>query len=129
MEILIVDNAPIISSRLKAMISDANSTAIIYKAKSYKEAIEFFNESNPDVVVLDIGLPANMSVNLLKEIKAAKSKTAVIVLSIHIDTHTRLKYTSAGADFFLDKYHQFEQITGIINSIANDKIKAEYFNT
>lgn len=121
MEILIVDNAPTINARLKTIISEANNTAIIYQATSYKEAIKLFTESKPHVVVLDIGLPANMSVNLLKEIKAAKGKTAVIVLSIHIDTLTRLKYTSAGADFFLDKYHEFEKITGIINSIATDK--------
>jgi DNA-binding NarL/FixJ family response regulator len=122
MEILIVDNSQIINARLKAMISEANSKAIIHQAESYTEAIKLLlTESKPDVVVLDIGLPENMSADLLTLIKILKEETAVIVLSINIDRLTRQKYFAAGADFFLDKYHEFEKIAGIINTIANNK--------
>jgi chemotaxis response regulator CheB len=65
MEILIVDNTATINERLKMMISEANSTAIIYQAKSYKEAIQLFTQKKPAVVVLDSMLPGNRSVSLL----------------------------------------------------------------
>ena len=121
MEILIVDNSQMISARLETMISVAISTAIIYQATSYKEAIKFFAEKKIGVLVLDTGLPLNGSVNLLQEIKAKNIQTAVIILSIRIDTLTRQKFAAAGADFFFDKYHEFEKITGVINSIAIDR--------
>ena len=121
MKILIVDNSQIINERLKAMISEAYSPAIIYQATSYDEAIKLLlTESKPDVVVLDVGLPANMAADLLTVIKALKNKTVVIVLSMSIDRLTWQKYTTAGADFFLDKYHEFGKVAGIINKISND---------
>ena len=119
MKILIVDSTAIINERLKTMISEANSALIIYQAKSYKEAMQLFTQKKPTVVVLDSGLPGNRSAGLLKEIKKVNEKTVVIILSLQINTLTAHKY--ATANFFLDKYHQFEKVAVVINSIITDE--------
>lgn len=121
MEILIVDSSAQIIERLAEILSEVKNIKTIHRAVSYAQASAFFSAGMPDVVLLDIGLPDNKSVDLIKEIKAANAKTGVIVLSIHIDTLTKEKYTSAGADFFYDKYHEFEKIAGAIDMIAADK--------
>ncbi len=122
MKILIVDSSLIINSRLKALILEAHNQVIIYQAKSYKEAIQLYTEKTPDVVILDIELPGNKSVHLLKEIKTANEKSVVIILYMEINALTKFQYTIAGADFFLDKYHEFEKIPEHINAIeANIK--------
>ena len=121
MVILIVDSSAQIIERLAEIISESKNIKTIHRAVSYAQASALFNTCKPDVVLLDAGLPGNRSVDLLKEIKATNAKTVVIVLSIHIDVLTKQKFTSAGADFFFDKYHEFEQITGAINMIAANK--------
>ena len=117
MEILIVDSSFIINSRLKTLISEANNQVIIYQAKSYMEAIQFYTEKKPDVVILDSMLPGNKSVHLLKEIKTANEKSVVIILFMQVNKLERFKDSFAGADFFLDKYHEFEKIPEHINAI------------
>ncbi|MDP1843870.1 MAG: response regulator [Sediminibacterium sp.] len=123
MEILIVDSTFIINNRLKLLISEANEQLIIYQAKSYKEAIQLYSEKKPAVVLLDIELPSNKSFHLLKEIKTANQKSIVIILSMEINTLSRYKYLIAGADFFLDKYHEFEKITELIQKISANYLK------
>lgn len=121
MEILIVDSSIQIIERLGELISEEENIKTIYRAVSYKAASELFNETKPDVVLLDIGLPQNKSVDLLKEIKAANNKTVVIVLSIHVDEGTKQKYKSLGIDFFFDKYNDFEKIPAVINNVSKSK--------
>lgn len=126
MEILIVDSSLQIIKRLEELLSEAKNIKTIHRVVSYAQASAFFNTGIPDVVLLDTGLPGNKSVDLLKEIKAANTKTAVIVLSIHIDELTMKKHISAGADYFLDKYHEFEKIPVIIKNIADNKKGPDY---
>ncbi len=118
MEILIVDSSAQIIERLAELLSEVKIIKTIHRAVSYTQASALFNKIKPAVVLLDADLPANKSVDLLKEIKAANTETAVIVLSIHIDVLTKQKFTSAAADFFFDKYHEFEIIAYTINKIA-----------
>ncbi len=116
MKTLIVDSSFIINNRLKSFISEENNQVIIYQAKSYKEAIQFYTEKKPALVVLDSGLPGSGSVNLLEEIKGVDEKTVVIVLSLHSDSLTRQKFIAA--NFFLDKYYEYEKITDIIKNLS-----------
>ncbi len=121
MEILIVDSSAQIIERLAEIISEVKNIKTIHRAVSYVQAAALLSTAKPDVVVMDTGLPGNKSVDLLKEMKAAIPEMAVIVLSIHIDELTKQKFTSAGADFFFDKYHEFEKVTGTVNTIAANR--------
>lgn len=120
MKTLIVDSSIIINSRLKTFISEENNQVIIYQAKSFVEAIQFYTQKKPKLVVLDSGLPGSGSVNLLEEIKRVDEKTVVIVLSLQSGIYTKQKFTAA--NFFLDKYYEYEKIAEHINAIeANIK--------
>ena len=67
--------------------------------------------------MLDIDLPQNESFKLLKLIKQAAIFTPVIILSAHTDGYVLRQCKLMGADYYFDKYHEFEKIAGIINSI------------
>jgi len=121
MKVLIVDSSIQIVERLKEMVSEAERLVAIHKAVSYKEATDVFLETKPDVVVLDLGLPANRSFDLIWEMKNASPAATIIILSIHTDIPTQEQCHSLGADFFFDKYNDFEKITGLINTIATNK--------
>ena len=69
---------------------------------------------------MDSALPGNKSVHLLKEIKTVNKKSVVIILSMQVNTLTRFKFSVAGADFFLDKYNEFEKIPEHINAIESN---------
>ena len=114
MQVLLVDNSLLILQRLEELLTDAAVHSGIFSASSYKDALELFMHQQPGIVVLDINLPQNASYRLLKEIKEMAPATIVIILSIHTDEYIQQQCLMLGADFFFDKYHEFEKIPEII---------------
>lgn len=118
MKILIVDSSVWIPDRIVSLLTETQRGNTLFKALSYKEAITRFQETGPDIVILDKSLPDNGSIALLREIKSVNGNTIVIVLSLRIDPNTEEQCRLAGADIFLDKYNDFEKIPSIIDSIG-----------
>ena len=117
MKILIIDNSVEMIERLEEIISEASVSAIIYGALSYEAALKSFKENMPEVVLLDISLSGNRAITILKEIKEIEPATTIIVLSINTDDKLKEQCRMLSADFFLDKYYEFEKIPAIINDI------------
>jgi DNA-binding NarL/FixJ family response regulator len=114
MQVLIVDSSLGVTERLEEIISEAEYITAIHRAGSYKEAIKIFNENKYDAVLLDIDLPGNNSIELLKEIRRAGGKTFVIIMYTHADSYIMKQCKSVGVDFFFDKYYDFEKICGLL---------------
>jgi len=119
MKVLVVDSSVLIIERLQNMLSETGTIENVYGAVSYKDAAELFNKIDFSVVLLDDNLPANRSIELLTLIKKTNNDMPVIVLANGIDHFTKLKYKVLGADQFFDKYHEFELIPGVINSLSS----------
>jgi DNA-binding NarL/FixJ family response regulator len=121
MRVLIADNSELIVQRLEELLSESTFILMIDRAFSYEEAQQLFNQNKPDVVVLDINLPGNTSYQLLKEIKEEVPQTVVIVMSIRLDEYILQQCRNLGADFFFDKYYEFQNIPVTINGMATKK--------
>ncbi|MEO5681722.1 MAG: response regulator [Chitinophagaceae bacterium] len=117
MKVLIIESSAHIASRLEEMIAAAQLTSAIYISGSYENGAVIFHEKKPDVVLLSISLPEDKSLQLLAEIKAAAYKTRVIVLSRNIDLYIHEQCLLLGADYFLDKYYEFEKIPAVMQGI------------
>src|SRR5258706_732511 len=118
MLILIVDSSIQIIERLEELISESGNIITIHKAVSYEEARKLFKENKHDAVLLDIDLPGNKSLKLVREIKKTAGETCVIILSIYMDNYIQDHWKSLGADFFFDKYYDFEKISGLLSSLS-----------
>ena len=68
----------------------------------------------PDVVILDIRMPDGSGIDVLQTIKQGEPAPAVIVLTNYPYPAYRQKCLQAGADFFLDKSTEFDQIPELI---------------
>ena len=121
MKILIVDTFVQMIARLEEILSEVAVDLTIYSAVSYEAAAKLFKENMPGVVLLNISLHCNESFRLLTEIKEAGCNTSVIVLSINTDAHIQEQCKLLSADYFLDKYYDFEKIPAVINTIAGKK--------
>jgi DNA-binding NarL/FixJ family response regulator len=118
MLVLIVDSSVQIIDRLEDLLLDAKNITHIHRAVSFIEAKKLFRENMHDAVMLDIDLPENESFVLLKEIKKAAKKTCVIMLSTCMDNYILEHCKSLEADFFFDKYYDFEKICGVIDAMG-----------
>jgi DNA-binding NarL/FixJ family response regulator len=116
--VLVVDSSVFIIERWQNILSETENIKNVYGAVAYNDASVLFKEIRPNVVLLDGGLPGTMSIDLLREFKATSENTTVIILANSVDIHVEEKCRSLGADFFFDKYHDFEKIPAFITANA-----------
>ena len=117
MRLLIIDGSVEIIRRLEELLSELTTISAIHTSASYEKGIKLFKENRPDIVLLDIFLPENKSLKLLGEMKAARYKKSIIILSNDSKDYQELCHL-LGVDYLLDKYHDFDKIPGVINGIS-----------
>ena len=118
MRILIVDSSVLIIDRWQHDLNELDFVSLVYGAVSYKDGIRLFEQINPDVILLDSNLARKEWIRLLKEIKSINKTKTVIVFSNGKDDHIQKISSAFGADYILDKYHDFEKIPLILRSIS-----------
>ena len=89
-------------------------TDLIGHAVDGPAAAESVLKLNPDVVILAFRMPKGNGIDVLKAIKITRPGTKVIIFTNFPYAQYRKKCLDAGADFFLDKSSEFNQIPGII---------------
>jgi DNA-binding NarL/FixJ family response regulator len=107
LRILLVDDNRQFIDRMICMLSEVTIIQEINVASSYEEAVDILNSQMPDLVLLDIHLPGNNGIELLKLIKRSGWSCHVMMLSNQADEYYRKLCYKSGADHFFDKTNDF----------------------
>jgi len=109
-KVFIADDSLIVREHLVTMLDELAGIEIVGQAGTVTEAISAIRLLQPDVVLLDIRMPGGSGIDVLENIKQNGSALMVIVLTNYPYPGYRQKCLQAGADFFLDKSTEFDQI-------------------
>ena len=120
MRVFIADDSQIMRERLKEMLSETPGVEIIGEAGQGGEAIRDIIESKPDVVILDIRMPGGNGIDVLQAIKKGDPAPTVIMLTNYPYPQYRKKCMGLGADYFFDKYSEFERLMEMIEQLNRD---------
>jgi two-component system OmpR family response regulator/two-component system response regulator QseB len=71
-----------------------------------------------DLVLLDLGLPERDGLDLLREFRARRDQTPVIILSARDALHDRVAGLDAGADDYVVKPFEFDELTARIRAVT-----------
>ena len=121
MRVLVVDDSKIVCDGLQQMLVNIADVEIVGQAHNAQDAIVFISESNPDVVILDIRLPGLSGIDVLKDIRAKKLPSLVIMLTNYPYPQYRKKCKELEADYFFDKVAEIEEIPHVIEELAKNK--------
>jgi DNA-binding NarL/FixJ family response regulator len=113
-KIFIVDDSLIVRERLVTMLDELVGIEIVGQAENVAQAISRIRKLQPDVVILDIRMPGGNGLDVLRNIKQAESPPVVIILTNYSYAGYRQRCLTAGADFFLDKSTEFDQIPNLV---------------
>jgi DNA-binding NarL/FixJ family response regulator len=119
MRVFIAENSSIIRERLAALLSDLQGVEIIGYAEDVSEAVESIRLMKPDVVILDIQMPGGGGFSVLRDIRASELPAVVIIFTNDPFPQYRQRFIEAGADFFLDKSAEFEELLDIFRGLGN----------
>jgi DNA-binding NarL/FixJ family response regulator len=121
LKVLIVEDSPMVSLRIREMLSQVEEVSHIDEAISSSEAMSIFDSRVPDVVLLDINLPGKSGIEILKDIKQKYLSTYVIMLTNCSEASTRQLCKELGADYFFDKSAEFDKVPEALAFISNAK--------
>jgi len=117
---MIADDTASIRKSLSALISPLENVEIVGVAEDGRKALELVRSLNPDVLTLDIRMPGLNGINVLESIRRDGCKAVVIVLTGQDEAEYRRRCLSAGADYFLHKTTEFEQVIDILKERAGN---------
>lgn len=78
--VLIVDDAAFMRMKLKDIL-EKNGYTVVGEAQNGSEAVELFQEIQPDLVTMDITMPEMNGIDALKKIKEINSNAKVVMCS------------------------------------------------
>lgn len=101
--ILIVDDVPAVRQALRWVLEDTPDLTVVGEAGDGPTAVARAADLQPDVVILDIGLPRSSGFAVARALKELHQPPLVIFLSVHCDADHRQQALHAGGDGFVDK--------------------------
>jgi DNA-binding NarL/FixJ family response regulator len=119
MHVVLVDDSAIVRRRLAELLGRVAHVTVVGEAGGVVEALAKIPRLRPDVVVLDLHLPDGDGVAVLESVKRTAPTTVVVMLSNYSDDFYRTWCEAAGADFFLDKAKQFDELPGIVSRVMS----------
>lgn len=115
MNLFIVEDSILIQNRLVQFIEELPDMHIMGVSGDVNEAYRTILDISPDAMILDLQLGEGNGLSLLKDIKKYKPNIKVMILTNHATDANRLHALRAGADNFLDKSNDFQQIPSILH--------------
>lgn len=100
--IMVVDDSPFASKQIKDIVED-NGYEVIGYAKDGEEAIEFYKELKPDIVILDIIMPGLNGLETAEMLKKQDPAVKILMLSSLCDAGTMEEVKSIGVKHLIPK--------------------------
>jgi len=124
-KVFIADDSLIVREHLVTMLEELAGIEVVGQAESVTEAISAIRMLQPDAVILDILMPGGSGIKVLQNIKQAGAGPMVIILTNYPYPVFQEKCLQAGADFFLDKSTEFDQIPELFERFNRDRNQSD----
>jgi DNA-binding NarL/FixJ family response regulator len=116
--VLIADDHAIVRQGFCALLETDDDFAVVGEARTGQEAVAMAGRLQPDVVLMDIGMPVLNGLEATRQILAAGSQARVLVLSAHSEDEYVERAVAAGVIGFLEKQTSAEILTQAIHAAA-----------
>ena len=127
LRILLVEDSPLLRGRLENMLSQHAAFKVTGLAAAEAEAIEKLESVPYDAIVVDVELRPGSGIGVIRQARARNKETKddghvwIIVLTNYDLPTVRERCMQAGADHFLDKMREIDQLIPILLGIAGRK--------
>ena len=124
MKVFVVEHSVAIRESLRDMLQRIPNVEIAGEAANVGEAVVNIRQVNPDVVILDFLSERGNNLSLIHWIKSQSQARKVIVLTNNVYSQYRKNCMEAGADHFMDKSRDTDELGRLISTLA-DEVSAE----
>jgi two-component system, NarL family, invasion response regulator UvrY len=116
--IAIADDHDLIRTGLKNYLSDFDGFLVVGEAASGAEAQRLVREQRPDVLIMDISMPGLSGIDVLTSLRAQYPQLGILILSGYPEAHYALPMLKQGANAYLSKQCESEEIVAAVRKLA-----------
>ncbi|MEX0649169.1 MAG: response regulator transcription factor [Balneolaceae bacterium] len=116
MNILVIEDDPTVRTLVKAVLEHRGNRVTLAKTASEGEHLAVENSFN--MIILDLRLPDGNGYDVCANIRGKKITTPVLVLSAEHETDVKIKVLNVGADDYLTKPFNSDELMARIEAIA-----------
>lgn len=116
-KILLVEDYKLMRVGLKSLFDDTNEIEVTSEAQNGKDAVEKFKSTNPDVTLMDIGLPDITGIEAAKQILELDTDAKIIMFTSHLSEKEVIDSLESGACAYVMKDINTDILKMIIKTI------------
>ena len=120
LKVLVIDDEPPIRKLLRMGLTTQGYA--ILEAANGKTALELMDRE-PDLVILDLGLPDIQGHNLLRMIRARNERVPIVVLSSRSDEAGKVEALDSGADDYLTKPFGMDELLARMRAAVRHQLQ------
>lgn len=115
--LVLADDHPMIRAGFKTLLAQSDEFEIVGEAENGQELIQIVSTTNPDVTLVDVHMPGTNGLEALEKLRASFPGIKLIVLTMHDEREYVQKALKAGADGYLLKNIQREELENAIHAV------------
>ena len=103
LRVVIADDHSVVRQGIRGVLEEINGLDVVGEVGDGVEALAMVIDLSPDVVVLDVNMPAMSGLEVTMALREEGSPVRVLILSMHDDPEYVLQAVRAGADGYVLK--------------------------
>jgi len=121
-KILIVEDHEFTRTGLKYSLQGQDFLQVVSEAENGLEAIQMANDSKPDLILMDIGMPQMDGITATQVIKTEHPEMKIIMLSSRQFSEEIYAALSSGADAYCMKDISLEKLLHVFETVMDDAV-------
>ena len=103
LKVLIADDHRLILEAIRLVLDEADDIEVVAEASIGSQVLPLVGRTNPDVVLLDIGMPEMDGLTCIDLLRKRHPNVTIVILSGHVDSETIRSALARGATSFVSK--------------------------
>ena len=116
-KLLVVDDHPILRQGLVQFLSGMPGIDVVREASTGEEALQQFNQSRPDAVILDLSLGTESGLDVLSQMRSIDDNVPVVILTMHDESLHAERALAAGARGYVMKHEAAETVIDAVRRV------------
>jgi DNA-binding NarL/FixJ family response regulator len=122
LRMLIADDHPIVSERIRQMLSEEFPAAFFVVANNTDSLISEAQSQDWDIVISDLVMPGGGGLHALKKIKQTKPTLPFIIISVYPEEQYIARAIQDGAEAFINKNSAGDELVVTVKRILHAKL-------
>jgi two-component system invasion response regulator UvrY len=123
--IIIADDHAVVRTGLQLILDETSDLSIDGEARNGQELLDKLQDSDYNLVILDISMPGKDAMDVLIEIKSRWENLPVVIFSMNPDEVYAIRMIKNGASAYVNKETKPKQIIEILRTVLSGR---KYFS-